>query len=75
MNQIIQLSGPAAVKAKNVHLHMVDQHTNLKRYGATQLFQQPHPQRELKPTSTSNLLPQITRGLLNSQVNEYKLTG
>ncbi|XP_036392445.1 WD repeat-containing protein 81 [Megalops cyprinoides] len=51
-----KLSGKDAVKAKNVCLHLVDNHTHLACYGVVQLFDQPHPPR-LAPYQYSPLEP------------------
>ena len=44
-----RLSGSAAIKAKNVHLSLVDGHFDLSTRGVVQLFNQPHP-RKLLPS-------------------------
>lgn len=51
-----KLSGKEAVKAKNVCLHLVDNHTHLTSYGVVQLFDHPHPPR-LAPYQYSHSEP------------------
>ncbi|XP_031729483.1 WD repeat-containing protein 81 [Anarrhichthys ocellatus] len=53
-----KLSGKDAVKAKNVCLHLVDNHTSLTTYGVVQLFDQPHPPR-LSPSQYAPAEPPL----------------
>ncbi|XP_057694255.1 WD repeat-containing protein 81 [Corythoichthys intestinalis] len=58
LNFGFKLSGKDAVKAKNVCLHLVDNHTHLTTYGVVQLFDQPHPPR-LSPSQYAPAEPPI----------------
>ncbi|KAM6960958.1 WD repeat-containing protein 81 [Aplochiton taeniatus] len=67
-----KLSGKEAVKAKNVCLHLVDNHTHLTSYGVVQLFDQPHPPR-LAPYQYSSPEPPLL-GLASLNVPSLPLT-
>ncbi|XP_060522170.1 WD repeat-containing protein 81 [Cylas formicarius] len=54
-----KLSGTAAVKAKNVCLHLADDHTNLTKSGLVQLFVQPHPPKAISSPFFGKLPPKI----------------
>ncbi|XP_044253256.1 WD repeat-containing protein 81 isoform X2 [Tribolium madens] len=51
-----KLAGTAAIKAKNVCLHLVDDHTKLMKSGIVQLFTHPHPPKAT-PTLFWNKIP------------------
>lgn len=54
-----RLSGNAAVKAKNVCLHLVDEHDNLTKSGIVQLFTRPHPSRTVNSVFHGKIPPKI----------------
>ncbi|XP_071785410.1 WD repeat-containing protein 81-like [Asterias amurensis] len=56
-----KLSGGAAIRAKNVCLHLVDQHTHPTSHGAVQLFNVPHPRRLIPSPYLSPSPPTIIR--------------
>ncbi|CAG9767150.1 unnamed protein product [Ceutorhynchus assimilis] len=58
-----KLSGSAAIKAKNVCLHLADDHTNLTRSGISQLFSQPHPSRAINSPYWGKSPPKFTNTL------------
>ena len=61
VNDFFQLSGGAAIRAMNVCLHLVDQHTHPTSHGAVQLFNVPHPRRLIPSPYLSPSPPTIIR--------------
>ncbi|XP_022916649.1 WD repeat-containing protein 81 isoform X2 [Onthophagus taurus] len=54
-----KLSGQAAIKAKNVCLQLVDDHSNLTSSGIVQLFTQPHPPKTINNLFWGKIPPKI----------------
>ncbi|XP_019881555.1 WD repeat-containing protein 81 isoform X2 [Aethina tumida] len=54
-----KLSGPPAIKAKNVCLNLADDHCNLTKSGLVQLFTQPHPPKAIQSLFWSKIPPKI----------------
>ncbi|XP_014234232.1 WD repeat-containing protein 81 isoform X1 [Trichogramma pretiosum] len=65
-----KLSGQAAIKSKNVCLHLVDNHTNLSNFGVVQLFTNPHPQKIVPSPFWSKMPPRLR----NFSVDEKLIT-
>ncbi|XP_034242666.1 WD repeat-containing protein 81 isoform X2 [Thrips palmi] len=63
-----KLSGAAAVKAKNVCLHLVDSHTTLNSSGVVQLFTQPHPQKVCASPYWGKVPPRIISPLKGARI-------
>lgn len=64
-----RLSGSAAVKSKNVCLHLVDNHTSLTNSGVVQLFTQPHPQKIIPSPYWSKIPPRLRSSFLINKHN------
>ncbi|KAJ8309436.1 hypothetical protein KUTeg_014310 [Tegillarca granosa] len=62
-----ELSGSAAVKAKNVNFYLVDDHRHITNTGVTQIFKEPHPHR-LDPEQSSFRPQRIPKNMLHSQM-------
>ncbi|XP_074657326.1 WD repeat-containing protein 81-like [Tubulanus polymorphus] len=65
-----KLSGQSAVKAKNVCLQLIDQHTHMTNHGAVQLFNHPHPRKNCERRFNTPCAPNIPRSLsiIQSQI-------
>lgn len=55
----IRLAGTAAIKSKNVCLHLVDDHTKLMKSGIVQLFTHPHPSKSIPSLFWNKTPPKI----------------
>ncbi|XP_053982258.1 WD repeat-containing protein 81 isoform X2 [Hylaeus volcanicus] len=64
-----KLSGSAAVKSKNVCLHLVDNHTSLTNSGVVQLFTHPHPQKIIPSPYWCKIPPRLRSSFV---MNKYK---
>lgn len=69
-----RLSGSAAVKAKNVCLQLVDNHTGLTNSGVVQLFTLPHPQKIVPSPYWSKSPPRLRLANLNGKPGPSELS-
>lgn len=66
-----KLSGSSAIRAKNVCLNLVDNHTDLRDGGVIQLFNNPHPSKmSQNPYWDKKLAPNIQGSLYRTQQSE-----
>ena len=66
-----KLSGSSAIRAKNVCLNLVDNHTDLRDGGVIQLFNNPHPSKmSQNPYWDKKLAPNIQGSLYRAQQSE-----
>lgn len=73
MNKIFfRLSGSAAVKSKNVCLHLVDSHTTLTTTGVVQLFTYPHPQKQTFIPFFEKVPPKLLLGSSGRKSSKWK---
>lgn len=54
-----RLAGNAAIKAKNVCLHLVDEHEHITESGLVQLFTYPHPAKYVNQSLWAKAPPKL----------------
>lgn len=70
---LFQLSGIAAVKAKNVCLQLVDKHQDIINHGMVQLFTDMHPKRLVNTIYTKPKAPTLNRPILDLNIQKVSL--
>lgn len=64
-----RLTGNAAVKSKNVCLHLADDHTYLTKSGLVQLFSYPHPPKSINSLFWAKIPPKV---FVNKSIKDSK---